>query len=373
MSKNRPFNKRVGFRKEARNMLAFAAAAVAPTTAFAQTTPPPLDPPTIGTVDNGLEDAFRRATPTGPITQPTGELEVPRLQPSAPAWAADRRFAELVMDAVTGEIVYERNGFAARHLASMTKVMTAYLVFEALERGDITRDQMLTASAAVARQTGMRYGLRAGQQISLDEALHCLIAMSGNDCAVLLAETLAGTERDFANRMTETAHRIGATNSTFGSASGLFGDLSSARDIALIFRAVNDRFPALYDEYFTPLTTPLRRETWNNCRLCDDGIDATGQKTGTTTPSGHSLIVQIEREGRRYIVVTMGTPSSAARMTRAVQLASATWSWDTNASSIMYANRRLMSAQQQRPTTASAPPPQVVASRTATPAGPIPN
>lgn len=352
-------------------MLAFAAAAVAPTAAFAQATPAPIDPPTIENTDNGLEDAFRRAAPTGPAVSGGGELEVPRLQVSAPAWAADRRFAELVMDAVTGEIVYERNGYAARHLASMTKVMTAYLVFEALERGEITRDQMLTASPAVARQTGMRYGLRNGQQISLDEALHCLIAMSGNDCAVLLAETLAGSEAAFADRMTETAHRIGAVNSTFGSASGLFGDRSSARDIALIFRAVNDRFPALYDEYFTPLTTPLRRETWNNCRLCDDGIDATGQKTGTTTPSGHSLIVQIEREGRRYIVVTMGTPSSAARMNRAVQLASATWSWDTNATSIMYANRRLMSAQQQ-PTTQSAPPPQVVASR-APATGTIPN
>lgn len=229
------------------------------------------------------------------------------------------------MDANTGEIVYERNGLAARHIASMTKVMTAYLVFEALENGALRRDQVLTASAHAASQTGMRYGLRPGQQITVDEAIHAMISMSANDIAVLLAEAVGGSEKDFAESMTTTAHRIGAVNTTFGTASGLMLDNSSAYDIALIFRRLRDDFPGMYNEYFTPLTTEVRNETWNNCRLCDDGINATGQKTGTTSQAGHAIMVQLEQGDRRYIVVAIGTPNNQQRVGRAMTLARAVW------------------------------------------------
>lgn len=255
-----------------------------------------------------------------------------QVQIDTPRWSGDARFAELVLDANTGEIVYQRNGVDTRHVASMTKVMTAYMVFQAIQSGRLTRDTMLTASPAAAnvlRRT-MRLGVRTGQQISVDEALHALISMSAGDAAIMLAEAVSGSEAAFAQEMTQTAHRLGAIRSTFGTASGITGDESTAYDMAVIFSQVSRDFPDLYADYFSPPTVTLRNQEQPNCRLCAEengmaNIGATGQKTGTRGVSGSSIVVQIENGDRRYIVVAMGAPNSNARIERAVELAQAVW------------------------------------------------
>ena len=266
-----------------------------------------------------------RAASTRDYSQPV--MARYQLDIAAPTWARDPRFAELIFDANTGEVVYQRNGMDGRHIASMTKVMTAYLVFQAIEQGRLTPDTTLTVSreaASVLRRT-MRMGLTAGQQITVAEALHGLISMSAGDAAIVLAEAVAGSEAEFARQMTDTARRLGAVHSSFGTASGITGDESSAYDVAVIFSQVSRDFPDLYADYFSPPTVTLRNQEQPNCRLCDDGIGATGQKTGTRGVSGSSIVVQIEHANQRFVIVVMGTPSSDARIERAVTLARAVW------------------------------------------------
>lgn len=295
--------------------------------------PPPVE--TSPVTGNVIIDVARPAAPFNAVAP--RDLSQPLMSPvqvdiAPPRWGSDARFAELVLDANSGEVVYQRNGVDGRHIASMTKVMTAYMVFQAIEEGRLSRDTMLTASPAAAnvlRRT-MRLGVRAGQQISVDEALHALISLSAGDAAIMLAEAVAGSEDAFASRMTDTAHRLGAIRSTFGTASGITGDESTAYDIAVIFSQVSRDFPDLYADYFSPPTIVLRNQEQANCRLCaqDNGladIGATGQKTGTRGVSGSSIVVQIENGDRRYIVVAMGAPNSNARMERAVELAQAVW------------------------------------------------
>jgi D-alanyl-D-alanine carboxypeptidase len=123
---------------------------------------------------------------------------------------------------------------------------------------------------------------------------------------------------------------MGAVNSRFGTASGIMGDESTAYDIALIFSRMSQDFPELYRAYFTPPQVELPTGVMPNCRLCeggpaDAGIGATGQKTGTRSVAGSSIVVQVENGGRRYVIVTMGTPSSSARIERAVSIAQAVW------------------------------------------------
>ncbi len=320
--------------------LAAAAAAMVPAQAAAQDAPTAVVQAVDAPPPSRAAAWFNTVAPFTPA-QPV--MASYQLTIDAPRWSHDNRFAELVLDANTGEIVYERNGMESRYIASMNKVMTAYLVFQAIDQGRLTPDTMLTASPAAAnilRRT-MRLGVRSGQQISVDEALHAMIGLSAGDAAVMRAEAVAGSEDNFAVQMTNTAHRFGARNSSFGTASGITGDQSTAYDIALIFSRVSRDFPALYTRYFSPPSVSLPNREMPNCRLCDDGsgrmtIGATGQKTGTRDAAGCSIVVQIEQGDRRYIVVAMGAPNSTARMERAIALSQAVWSAPTPAVQSVY-------------------------------------
>ncbi len=310
-------------------LAAVAAVAMTPASAAAQDASAPVVESVEAAPSSRASTWFNTVAP---LTPASPLMASHQLDIQAPRWSHDNRFAELVLDANTGEIVYERNGMQSRYIASMNKVMTAYLVFQAIDQGRLTPDTMLTASPAAAnilRRT-MRLGVRSGQQISVDEALHAMIGMSAGDAAVMLAEAVAGSEDSFAVQMTNTAHRFGARNSSFGTASGITGDQSTAYDIALIFSRVSRDFPALYTRYFSPPSVSLPDREMPNCRLCDDGsgrmtIGATGQKTGTRDAAGCSIVVQIENGDRRYIVVAMGAPSPTARMDRAIALSQAVW------------------------------------------------
>ena len=254
-----------------------------------------------------------------------------QLDISTPQWSADERYAELVLNANTGEIVYDRNGTSQRHIASMTKVLTTYMVFQAIESGRITPDTVLTASATAAAQECMCYGLKEGDTLTVNEALHALLSMSYNDVAVLIAENLAGSEENFTRQMTDTAYRMGSVNTTLGSASGLHNDDSTALDIARIYNRLSQDYPTLYSEYFSPARVDIDGRLRANCRLCEGGrndadIGATGQKTGTTNASNRSIIAEVERNGQRFIIVTMGTPSDKHRIARVGELARGAWS-----------------------------------------------
>ncbi len=256
---------------------------------------------------------------------------------AAPAWADDARYAEVILNATTGEIIFDRNASDARHIASMTKVMTAYIVFEEIERGNITLDTEFTASAfATSRECscyGMRDGrkMRTGDKMTVREALHALMAKSYNDVAAMVAEGIAGSEEAFAERMTQTAHRLGAHNTAFGSASGLYGDDGTALDVALIYNRLSQDHAGLYAQFFTPAKTVVNGKESDNCRLCDGGkydaditgMEATGQKTGYRRASGFSIVAEFNHAGERYIVVTMGAPNDKGRHERSAQLARA--------------------------------------------------
>lgn len=301
-----------------------------PVTPPATTGTPALPAPPARDWTQQLSPELSRYLPGQPPVSPAPPVTTQSAPPAVtvavdpPAWASDYRYAELVMNARTGQVVYDRNGDDARHIASLTKVMTAYLVFEALDSGKLRRDQILTASPRAAGQTGSRIGLRNGQQMSVEDALHALISVSGNDAAVMLAEAIAGSEGNFAEMMTERAGDLGATRTTFRTATGLTaeGQSSSARDIAQIFLSVRRDYPGLFAEFFSPVTATVQGREQRNCRLCAvEDIDVVGQKTGYTNASNRSIIFMTDNGHDSFVIVSLGTPSWALRQNRAITIA----------------------------------------------------
>jgi D-alanyl-D-alanine carboxypeptidase len=238
---------------------------------------------------------------------------------AAPAMAQDR-YAAIVMDARTNEVLLEDQADAARFPASLTKMMTLYMLFEALERGDITMDTRLTASRNAARQPPSRLGLacsrrRGCDSITVEQAIRALVVQSANDVAVLVAERLGGTEARFSANMTARAREIGMSDTRFANASGLpdTRHRTTARDMATLSLALWRDFPEYYHYFQTPNFAWRRTSGRNHNRLLGqvEGVD--GIKTGYTRASGFNLATMTERNGRRVIVVVMGGETSAAR------------------------------------------------------------
>jgi D-alanyl-D-alanine carboxypeptidase len=225
------------------------------------------------------------------------------------------RYAAIVIDDKTGRILYAKNADAPRHPASLTKMMTLYLLFEDMQKRKVSLSTRFTASAKASAQAPSKLGLRPGQTIAVEDAIRALVTKSANDVAVTVAENLGGTEQAFARRMTATARRIGMRGTTFYNASGLPNDaqFTTARDMVVLGRALQERFPAQYRYFAT------RSFTWGNSvhgnhnkllyRL--DGID--GIKTGYTNASGFNLVSSIRRDGRHVVAAVMGGSSGRAR------------------------------------------------------------
>ncbi len=233
---------------------------------------------------------------------------------------ADDRYAAIVMDARTNEVLLEDQADEGRYPASLTKMMTLYLTFEALERGDITMNTRLTASRRAAAQPPSRLGLRCSRRrgcdsITVEQAIRALVVQSANDVAVVLAERLGGSEGRFAANMTSRARQLGMTNTRFVNANGLPDPLqrTSARDMALLGQALWRDFPQYYHYFQTPSFAWRRNSGNNHNRLLGqvEGVD--GIKTGYTRASGFNLATMAERNGRRVIVVVMGGETAAAR------------------------------------------------------------
>ena len=225
------------------------------------------------------------------------------------------RYAAFVADMDRGAVLHARRADAPRHPASLTKLMTLYMTFEALEAGDLALDERLSASAEAASRPASDLGLQAGDQLSVDNAIRALVVQSANDAAVMLAERLGENEALFAAAMTERAAALGLTATRFANASGLPDprQRTTARDMARLAYALHRDFPQYWD-YFSETRFAWNgrtHRTHNTLVGRVDGVD--GLKTGYIRASGFNIAATAERDGRRLIAVVMGGASPAVR------------------------------------------------------------
>lgn len=229
--------------------------------------------------------------------------------------AAEARYAAIVMDAESGQVLYEINADTRNHPASLTKMLTLYLLFEAIENGSIEPDQKLTVSRRAAGMPRSKLGLKRGQTISVNDAILALVTKSANDVAVVVAETLGGTEVKFAQMMTKKAKALGMKNSSFRNASGLYNrrQLSSARDMAILARALMRDFPEHYKAFSVRKFTYAGRTHRNHNNLLRNYKGTDGLKTGYIRAAGYNLAASAKRDGRRLVAVVFGGRSARSR------------------------------------------------------------
>ena len=225
------------------------------------------------------------------------------------------KYASVIMDAETGRVVHAVNANTRNYPASLTKMMTLYMVFEALEDGRLSMDRRLKVSARAARQPSSKLGLRKGQTITVEQAILAMVTKSANDVAATVAEALSGSERNFALAMTATARRLGMKRTIFRNASGLphRGQQSTARDMAVLARALITDYPRHYHFFSIKTFTfgGIRHRNHNKMIATYDGAD--GIKTGYIRASGFNLVASAKRGGRRLIGVVFGGRSPRAR------------------------------------------------------------
>jgi D-alanyl-D-alanine carboxypeptidase len=225
------------------------------------------------------------------------------------------RYAAIVVDTNTGATLRHANANALRHPASLTKIMTLYLLFEQLEANKLKLTAQLPVSVEAASQAPTKLGLRAGQTISVEDAIKALITRSANDASVVIAEALAGSEDAFAGAMTRKAQTLGMTRTVYRNASGLPDDeqVTTARDQARLGIAIQERFPRYY-RYFSTVQFSYRGATMrNHNRLLGKVAGVDGIKTGYTRASGYNLVSSVRRGGRHIIAVVLGGNSGAQR------------------------------------------------------------
>ena len=229
----------------------------------------------------------------------------------------------IVVDAETGFVLYEKNARQQMAPSSMTKTMTAYVVFNAIKAGQLTLDTQVTVSEKARRRGGSTMWLEQGQKVSVKDLLIGLIVVSGNDAAIALAEGFAGSEPEFAKIMNATAVAIGMLDSNFVNASGWpdEGHLSTAWDLAILGQRLISDHPDFYS-YFSRESFKFNDIIQNNRNpvLRDDALGVDGIKTGHTNAGGYGVMISAVRDGRRVIVVLNGTTSKEDRKNEAEHL-----------------------------------------------------
>ncbi|TSJ63366.1 D-alanyl-D-alanine carboxypeptidase [Starkeya sp. 3C] len=233
-----------------------------------------------------------------------------------------RGYSHIVVDANTGRVLDAENADALRHPASVTKVMTLYLLFEQLESGRMRLNTPLRVSSFAAAQQPSKLGVKAGSTIVVEDAIQALITRSANDVAVVIAENISGDSASFAQLMTRRARQLGMSRSTFRNPNGLPHpqQVTTARDLATLGRAIQERFPRYY-AYFENRSFMYRGQAIrNHNRLLGrvEGVD--GIKTGYTNASGFNLLTSVKTSGRYVIAVVLGGTSAASRDNRMVSL-----------------------------------------------------
>jgi len=227
-------------------------------------------------------------------------------------------YSSIVVDANSGAVMEASNADSPRHPASLTKIMTLYLLFERLEQGKIKLTTELPVSARAAAQAPSKLALKPGETIRVETAIRAIVTKSANDVAVILAEALAGDEASFANMMTAKARALGMMQTVYRNASGLPDDqqITTARDQAILGRAIQDRFPNFYP-YFATRTFEFRGKSirnHNHLLGALDGVD--GIKTGYIHDSGFNIVVSARRANHHLIAVVFGGRTADARDAR---------------------------------------------------------
>ncbi len=223
--------------------------------------------------------------------------------------------AAIVVDFETGAVLLEKNADERMPTASMSKVMTMYMVFDALKAGTLSLEDELPVSEKAWRKGGSKMFVEVGKKVGVEDLIHGVIVQSGNDATIVLAEGLAGSEETFADRMTDTARSIGMKNSNFTNASGWPDPdhYSTARDLATLGRSLIANFPQYYGYYSEKDFTFNAIKQGNRNPLLYRNLGADGIKTGHTSEAGYGLIGSGERDGRRVVFVVSGLESSADR------------------------------------------------------------
>jgi len=232
-------------------------------------------------------------------------------------------YAAMVMDSRTGEILHSRNADTRLHPASLTKMMTLYVVFDAVERGEIGLDSRVKISRNAATEEPSKLGLKQGQRIRLRYLIRAAAVKSANDAATALAEAVSGSEAEFARRMNWTAKALGMDSTTFKNAHGLTqaGHLSTARDMTVLGRRLFYDHPDYYNIFKRPSTDAGVREVRNtNRRFLNAYPGADGIKTGYTRAAGFNLVASARRGQVRLIGTVFGGRSGATRDARMMEL-----------------------------------------------------
>nr|WP_240804416.1 serine hydrolase [Qingshengfaniella alkalisoli] len=229
----------------------------------------------------------------------------------------------MVVDARTGEVLHSRNADTRLHPASLTKMMTLYVAFQAIEHGEISLDSIVTVSKNAAAEPPSKLYLKAGQKIALRYLIRASAVKSANDAATAIGEAISGSETAFAQRMTRTARSLGMTNTSFKNAHGLTaaGHLSTARDMTTLGRHIFYDYPQYYNLFSRrSADAGIRTVANTNRRLLDAYRGADGIKTGYTSAAGSNLVASAERGNVRIIATMFGGTSSAARNKRVAEL-----------------------------------------------------
>lgn len=244
--------------------------------------------------------------------------------PTTPPLAAQEntRYAAIVVDAETGEVLFARHADSRRYPASITKVMTLYLAFEALTEGRVKLDDVITVSPRAASQPPSKLGLAAGQTITLDDAMKATAVRSANDMAMAIAEHVGGSQDRFAAQATLKARELGMTQTRYVNPNGLpdARQVTSARDLAILARAVMRDYPQYYRYFGLHDWAYQGREYRNTNGLLRQGDGYDGMKTGYTNASGYNLAASAVRDGRRLITIVLGGRSTASRNSHVAEL-----------------------------------------------------
>ena len=242
-----------------------------------------------------------------------------------PVQAAE--YSSIVVDAGTGEVLHEMNADVANYPASLTKIMTLYLTFDALKAGRISLDDEIPVSDHASIQAPSKLGLEPGQSISVKNAILGVVTKSANDAAVALAEFVGGDESEFAEKMTAKARALGMPATVFHNASGLPDpdQVTTARDMSTLAQAILRDFPEYYHYFSTAQFTYEGHVFENHNHMLRTYHGADGIKTGYIRASGFNLVASAERDGRRLIGVVMGSQSPSARNAQMARLLDASF------------------------------------------------
>src|SRR5713226_2345801 len=225
------------------------------------------------------------------------------------------QFSSIIVDGNSGAILSANNPDASRHPASLTKIMTLYLLFERLDAGKMKLDTEMDVSEHASEQAPTKLGLRPGQSIPVEDAIKGLVTRSANDAAVVIAEAIAGDEGDFANLMTRKARALGMVRTVYRNASGLPDDeqVTTARDQATLGRAIQERFPRYYRYFSTTAFNYHGHSIRNHNKLLGNVEGVDGIKTGYTRASGFNLVTSMRRGNRHLVGVVLGGRSGGSR------------------------------------------------------------